>query len=403
MKKKLLSLLVSSMLVGSVWAAPTTLPEKTSAVEALIYGTTEEGSLVDRVERLEKAVFGASKHGDLPDRVNGVYEAVDMAKTGMSLREKIDALQWNYSHEITKEPLISRIEAMETNIWGKTESGSLSHRQYNLETAIMGDDRTLSMKQATLLTTDVFKITLEKDLSTKLNKEGDTFVFKVTQDVLVGDVLLVAKGTTGEGHITALKKGRSFGRSAKMEMVFDKVTTVDGTEFAVEQGLEAQEKTKTELGAAGASVAGVALLGPVGLVGGFFVKGKDIEYPSGTTFYVQPLIEVTSYGPVMGGVPIEKPVKKPENPVTSTAKEVPVQPIPTDNPVTPAKDIESGSKAAETAQAATIADVKEAVKAIEAEQAATTEKATEAVKEATTTSESEDVPNEPIIVIKRTE
>ena len=39
--------------------------------------------------------------------------------------------------------------------------------------------------------------------------------------------------------------------------------------------------------AAGASMAGIVLLGPVGLAGGYFVKGKDVEIPAGTEFFVE--------------------------------------------------------------------------------------------------------------------
>ena len=43
------------------------------------------------------------------------------------------------------------------------------------------------------------------------------------------------------------------------------------------------------------------LLGPVGLVGGAFIKGKNIEYPAGATVYVQPQDSVTIQGLVIGG------------------------------------------------------------------------------------------------------
>ncbi len=60
-------------------------------------------------------------------------------------------------------------------------------------------------------------------------------------------------------------------------------------------------ETRNEVKAAGASVAGAVLLGPVGLVGGAFVKGKNIEYPAGSTIYVQPQDSVTIQGLVIGG------------------------------------------------------------------------------------------------------
>jgi hypothetical protein len=49
---------------------------------------------------------------------------------------------------------------------------------------------------------------------------------------------------------------------------------------------KATEMNKSLQFAAGASMAGVLLLGPVGLVGGYFVKGKDVAIPVGTEFFV---------------------------------------------------------------------------------------------------------------------
>ena len=81
----------------------------------------------------------------------------------------------------------------------------------------------------------------------------------------------------------------------------DTIPAIDGTEFTAVQGKEAKDRTRNEVKAAGASVAGAVLLGPVGLVGGAFVKGKNIEYPAGSTIYVQPQDSVTIQGLVIGG------------------------------------------------------------------------------------------------------
>ena len=116
-----------------------------------------------------------------------------------------------------------------------------------------------------------------------------------------GNVLLVPAGTVGSATITSLKKARSFGRNGALDITFDSVPAIDGTEFTAVQGNEAKEKTKGEIKAAGASVAGAVLLGPVGLVGGAFIKGKNIDYPVGSTVFIQPQDSVSIQGLVIGG------------------------------------------------------------------------------------------------------
>ena len=61
-------------------------------------------------------------------------------------------------------------------------------------------------------------------------------------------------------------------------------------------GPEAKDKLKMEAAAVGASTIGALALGPVGLVGGFFVKGKDVELPAGSELYIQTQKDVTTKG-----------------------------------------------------------------------------------------------------------
>ena len=58
--------------------------------------------------------------------------------------------------------------------------------------------------------------------------------------------------------------------------------------------------------AVGASAIGALALGPIGLVGGFFVKGKDVDIPAGTELYIQSSEAVTTKGMEMKpGAPVE--------------------------------------------------------------------------------------------------
>ena len=109
----------------------------------------------------------------------------------------------------------------------------------------------------------------------KQSHEGDTVSFTVAENVMDGNVIvqfLLVRQVLGT--ITSLKKARSFGRNGALDITFDTIPAIDGTEFTAVQGKEAKDKTRSEVKAAGASVAGAVLLGPVGLVGGAFVKGK---------------------------------------------------------------------------------------------------------------------------------
>ena len=80
---------------------------------------------------------------------------------------------------------------------------------------------------------------------------------------------------------------RSFGRSGSLEISFNQVFSIDDDSIPTVLGTESKEKLKKEAAAVGASALGAMALGPVGLIGGFFVKGSDVDMPAGTELYIQ--------------------------------------------------------------------------------------------------------------------
>lgn len=304
MRKQLTALVAALLLTGSAFAAtPTTVLEKTDAAETAVYGSVQVGALVDRVNQLDQTVYGEQRTGNLNDKVDALYLSIAGVDTGhISLSREVAMLEWVYQHKVSSDgSLIDRIDRLERSVSGHVSTGSLTSRIHALKVTVMGRDMKLTPQVGTIPATDVFKVALDTPISTKTDDVGKKFDFTVTDDIMDGDVLLVPAGTTGHGHISELKKASSFGRNGKLDLIFDTVPTLDGSSFTAIQGEEAKEKTKETLQAAGASVAGAVLLGPVGLVGGFFVKGKNIELPAGSEIYVQPQTTVTVQGIVVGG------------------------------------------------------------------------------------------------------
>ena len=61
-------------------------------------------------------------------------------------------------------------------------------------------------------------------------------------------------------------------------------------------GEESKKKMESMAMAAGASLAGMLVLGPIGVIGGAFIHGKNIDLPAGTELYIQTSEDVTLYG-----------------------------------------------------------------------------------------------------------
>ena len=292
MKKSILAAGISLLLVFPGAAAePTTLNGRMERVEDVLYGETRSGSLTERITSADNLIYGtgSSTGVGLDDRVGNLNDAAP------SISSRTNALEYYLTDEIKREPLAGRIGDMEKSVFGSVKSGALDKRTAELEKAIYGDQHS-EMKDVVLPEKTVFKISLNDNISSKTNLVGDPVEFTVQEDVKVGDILVLPRGSRGSGVVTKVSRPKSFGRSGKLDISFDQVFSLDDEPIPTVLGPEAKDKLKMEAAAVGASTIGALALGPVGLVGGFFVKGKDVELPAGSELYIQTQKDVTTKG-----------------------------------------------------------------------------------------------------------
>lgn len=289
-KKKMAGLMAVIALCGSmaVSAADYTILEKADKVETTVYGTTQTGSLNDRVAALDKLLNGKSTvAGSLQDKTNTLYKDV-YGNTGsdLSLLAATNLMQWQYSGQITDEPILTRVGALEEGIDGKVQSGSLISRIQSLRYSMLGNKKYISQETLIPISTIVSMKTLEA-LDSKTAQEGDTVHFAVLDDVVVDGVVVIPRGMEATGTITKARKSGRFGKDGKIEITFHSVRAADSTPVDLTVGKKTKEEYKRTAGAVGASAAGAIILGPVGLVGGLFVHGNEVNLPAGTTMYAE--------------------------------------------------------------------------------------------------------------------
>lgn len=279
-----------------------TLSEKIDRVDEIIYGSVQSGSLIQRVDQVDNVIYGVgnSSASGLDNRISNLY--VDVVKndddTTPSISTRTNAMEYYLTDEVQTEPLTTRIGELETKVYGKEKKGALDTRMADLEKAVYGDQH-YEMKTVELPANTVFKISLNDDVNSKLNQVGDVVTFTVQEDVMVGDVLVLPRGSQGSGVVTKVSRPKSFGRSGQLDISFDQVFSVDDESIPTVLGPESKEKLKMEAAAVGASTIGALALGPIGLVGGIFVKGKDVNMPAGSELYIQTSEAVTTKGLVL--------------------------------------------------------------------------------------------------------
>ena len=261
--------------------------EKIGAVEKILYGSEQEGSLVERTSKLERDLFGLPGKEALMSKVERIYGYVrDSSASTPSLIFKMGALEWSLTQSVGKGPLKQRLDTLERTVSGVMGTGSIDSRVSRLMTITFANAR-LQTGLATLPKDSLVKIKLVTPLDSKKNKTGDAVEFEVAEDLYAGGMMVLPKGAPGIGKLTKVEQAQNFGRDAKLEVNFEKVTALDLTLVPTVLGEKAKKETESTATAAGAGFAGMILLGPIGVVGAAFVHGKNITVPAGTTLFIQ--------------------------------------------------------------------------------------------------------------------
>lgn len=275
--------------------AELTIVDKTKAVEQVLYGTDQTGSLSERLTRLEKDIYGSESKEALMGKADKLYTySKENTLTAPSLITRLNAVEWAISHTQTAVPAKQKLEQLEQLLIGAPAIGAFDKRITKVSNIAF--TQSPEMSEVTLFQDTLVRIKMVTPLDTRQNREGDTFTFQASEDVYVNGVLVIAKGAVGEGKILKVQQARNFGRDAKLDLSFDTLQAFDGTEVQTILGDKAKEETKSLAKAAGATVAGLIVLGPVGVVGGAFIHGKDVTIPAGAELYIQTKSEASVYG-----------------------------------------------------------------------------------------------------------
>jgi len=269
--------------------------EKLSAVEIILYGQKSDKSILERVERLEDTLYKEKKEGSLIERANNIYNYVLNNNDSPSLLFDLNGLEWSLTTDITQDTIINKLNRLEKMVFGESKDGPLIER-INYLTKVTFPDETVPAKQIKIPKNTLIKIKTFDKVSSVSSKSGDRVRFEVAEDVYIDSKLAIPAGSTGIMEISQVEKSGNLGKEGKIDLNFSKVMAIDGTEVRVDLDQEAQMMNESQQLALGASILGAAVLGPVGLIAGYFVKGKEEELPKGSEIYVQTVNNNNVYG-----------------------------------------------------------------------------------------------------------
>ncbi len=299
MLKKLFRIMLCAVflvtMTGTAFAeVANTADDKIAAIEVTLYGAAQTGPLAERLNKLEKDFEGTHTGGSLMDRINALYDATYDNSAGPSLITQMNALEWAISHKVSMECMQQRVNNMEMSVNGKTATGTFKSRVDALSQFAFGS-KEIPLAQTAVPANTLAKVALVDRLNAKNLKKGDVIRLQAAEDVVENGMLLFTKGAAGEGVITKVSQAKNFGRNAEVEIDFKYLTAVDGRQLSMVLGEESQKSMEQMGMAAGASLAGILVLGPIGIIGGAFVQGKNIDLPEGTEIYIQTMKDEVIY------------------------------------------------------------------------------------------------------------
>jgi hypothetical protein len=143
------------------------------------------------------------------------------------------------------------------------------------------------------------RLALTDPLSSATNEVDDPVRFEVTEEVKVGGIVVIAKGSTAVGHVVEVEPKRRLGRAGKLNFTLDHVKAVDGSNLRLRASSTRKGDDKT-----GTVIVGTVLLSPLFLI----MRGKDVSIPQGMamTAYIDGDrdIQLPSDGTAAGDAPV---------------------------------------------------------------------------------------------------
>ena len=278
-------------------------------IEQIIYGYVNKGGLIERLGRAESDLFGRSLPGTIAERHAAILNFLDVGTEEQpSMTFKLGVAEWIVNKRIdATASVMTRLEGLETMLTGAANQGQpVAMRIESLLTVLVSEP--VGFKNVKLHSGTVMRFRFMDELSPAKSQIGDKVKLELTNDLIVNKCLVAPAGSLLLTEVRDVKRPRAFGIPGEVRLSFSELKALGPQRPTVAIGKEAETAIKNarKLGdkgegaivsAGAASVAGAVLLGPVGLVSGFFIRGNSIKIAAGSLTYVQisPDIVVSAY------------------------------------------------------------------------------------------------------------
>ena len=268
-------------------------------IEQIIYGYVAKGGLIERLGKVEEDLFGRSLPGTIAERHAAILNFLETGTDEQpSMMFKLGVAEWVVDKKIrASEPAAKRLEDLETNLTGASRAGNpIVMRVESLLATLIMDPVTAQL--VVIPANTPMKFRFMDELSPAKSKAGDAVRLELANDLIVNQNLIAPAGSLLLTEVRAVKRPGMFGMPGEVRLSFNELKPLGPQRPPVWVGEAAQNAIKDArragdrgegaiVGAGAMSIAGAALLGPLGLVGGMFIRGTSIKIPAGSVTFVQ--------------------------------------------------------------------------------------------------------------------
>lgn len=303
-------------------------------IEQIIYGYVAKGGLIERLGKVEEDLFGRSLPGTIAERHAAILTFLEIGTDEQpSMLFKLGVAEWVVNKKIrASESASKRLEDLEVSLTGASRNGNpIVMRVESLLATLVMDP--VSAQPVLLPGNTVMKFRFMDELSPAKSKKGDYVRLELTNDIIVNQCLVAPAGSLLITEVRDVKRPRMFGIPGEVRLSFNELKPLGPQRPPVCIGKESESAIKDArkagdrgegavIGAGAMSIAGAALLGPVGLVSGVFIRGNSLKIPAGSVTFVQTSgdIVVSAY-PIPSSIQVTEPSITSSQPQTSTSSQ----------------------------------------------------------------------------------
>jgi hypothetical protein len=267
--------------------------------EGIVYGEPNRGGLIERLNSIETELFGRGLPGSISERQSAVLNFLEIGTPEQpSMLFKLGVAEWLVGQTSqVRRGALPRVERLETDLDGSMQYGRpLAMRVERLLASLVTDP--VTFEDVVLPNSTVMKLQFLEELGPATAKKGDVVALALTNDLMVGNVLVAPKGSLIDTVVREVKQPRRGGIPSEISFDFRTLIPLGPQRPKVFAG-EASKKATTEAqksldkgvggmaGAVGVGVGGVLLLGPAGLLPVLLVRGNAIKIPEGTIMFLE--------------------------------------------------------------------------------------------------------------------